>query len=460
MNIQTLRKSISGSITTQADVEYDSVRRDLVWNGRKPHRYPEIIVKAKTAADVQAAVKFAAATGRRVSPRGGGHQFTGVALQNSVVIDLSAMNALEIDVETKTARAQPTVTNGKLAAALGDAGLAFPTGHCASVPLSGYLLGGGFGWNAGSWGIACHNVLSVQVVLADGSLVEASETENPEIFWAVRGAGPEFFGIVTEYRIRVFDLPKTIRTSVWTYDIDMIGAVEGWMSLTMKTAPRNVEFTAHMWSARGPQEGAPGKTVSAIATIFADSEEEAAATLALIETGAPAGALDVQLAMETPFEVLYLIVGQSYPEGWRYAVDTNWSTSPSGLLKGLAEAVKAAPSAQSYAIGVVLPPMDGKAMPDAAFSMAGPVFGCTYSIWQDEKADDENIGWMRKTSASLAPIAIGHYVGEADLDLPGRLEGCYAPQVLEKLRRLQAKYDPEGVFKRRFAKAQPLRLAS
>ena len=458
MNYETLIKTVRGTVTTQMNPEYDSVRQDLIWNGRKPYRYPEIIIKAKDAADVQAAVKFAASTGRRVSPRGGGHQFSGIALQDCVVIDLSEMNALEIDVEAKTARAQPTVTNGKLAAALGDVGLAFPTGHCTSVPLSGYLLGGGFGWNAGEWGIACHNVIGVQVVLADGSLIEASETENPDIFWAVRGAGPEFFGVVTEYRIRVFDLPRAIRTSVWTYAIEEIDAVESWISRTMPIVPRNVEFTAMMSSAPEPLAGVASKTVTGIATIFADTEEEAAATLALIADGAPEGALDVQLGFDTTFEVLYLIVGQSYPEGHRYAVDTNWSADPSGLLTRLANAVKEAPSPRSYAIGVVLPPMDGRAMPDGAFSMAGPAFSSTYAIWPDEDADAANFDWLRDTSAAIAPISLGHYVGEADLDVGGKLERCYAPEALARLRALQHKYDPRGMFKRRIAAAPMLRM--
>lgn len=460
MNYETLIKTVRGTVTTQADPIYDSVRQDLIWNGRKPYRYPEIIIKAKDAADVQAAVKFAAATGRKVSPRGGGHQFSGIALQDSVVIDLSEMNALEIDVEAKTARAQPTVTNGKLAAALGDAGLAFPAGHCASVPLSGYLLGGGFGWNAGSWGIACHNVISVQVVLADGSLIEASETENPEIFWAVRGAGPEFFGVVTEYRIRLFDLPRAIRTSVWTYAIDEIEAVEAWISRTMTIVPRNVEFTAMMSSAPEPLAGVASKTVAGIATIFADTEEEADATLALISDGAPEGALDVQLGLDTPFEVLYLIMAQSYVENRRFGVDTNWSADAPGMLAQLAEAVAKAPSPESFAIGVILPPMDGQALPDAAFSMAGPAFSATYAIWQDEDMDGVNFDWLRDTSAAMAPISIGHYVGEADLDVGGKLERCYAPAALERLRALQRKYDPHGVFKRRIAAAATLRLAS
>jgi FAD/FMN-containing dehydrogenase len=351
------------------------------------------------------------------------------------------------------------VTNGRLVTALAAHGLAFPAGHCASVPLSGYLLGGGFGWNSGHWGMACHNVESVEVVLADGSIVNASATEHEDIFWAARGAGPEFFGIVTEYRLRLHDLPRAIRTSVWTYRLDGISQVERWMSRTMGVVPANVEFTAMISSASPELAGKAAKTVSAVATIFADTEEEAAATLSRIVDGAPEGALAIQLDMETPFEVLYLMIGHSFPEGRRYAADTNWSEDPAGLMSGLARAVEAAPSPESFALGVVLPPQRGERMPDAVFSMTGPAFGCAYAVWQDERSDAENFAWLRDASADVAPISLGHYVGEADLDLVERSRGSFSAAAYYRLRHLQQKYDPNGLFHRPGISSEPLRKA-
>lgn len=459
MELKALRKSVRGSVTARTDAAYEATRTGLLWNGRKPDRFPEIVVKAKDAADVQAAVRFAAANGMRVSARGRGHHWSTIALQDSIVVDLSEMDALDVDPQARTARAQPTVTNGRLAEALAEHGLAFPTGHCASVPLSGYLLGGGFGWNAGVWGIACHNVESVEVVLADGSLVRASETENAEIFWAARGAGPEFFGIVTEYRLRLHPLPRAIRTSNWTYALEEIDAVERWMSRTMGIVPPNVEFTAMISSAPPPLAGQATKTVTAVATVFADTQGEAEATLALIAARAPEHPLQAQLGMETPFPVLYEVIGQFFPEGRRYAADTNWSADPAGLMAAMADAVEAAPSAESFALGVVLPPPNGEAMPDAAFSMAGPAFGCIYAAWQDEQQDVENITWLRGASAAIAPISLGHYIGEADLDLPERSRGSFSPTAFERLKRLQRKYDPAGLFHRPGSATEQLRKA-
>ncbi|MBL8905097.1 MAG: FAD-binding oxidoreductase [Rhizobiales bacterium] len=448
MDIDALKQTVRGAVTTRGDAGYEGTRAGLLWNGRKPERYPEIVVKAMDAGDVQAAVRFAARNGLRVSARGGGHNFSCVSLQDGLVVDLGAMDRLGIDVEKRTATAGPGVTNSRLAAALTEHGLAFPVGHCASVPVSGYLLGGGFGWNSGAWGIACHNVASVEVVLADGSLITASETENPEIFWAARGAGPEFFGIVTEYRLRLQDLPRTIRTSVWSYSLDRIDAVERWMSATMRILPSNVEFTAVMSSAPPPLADRAAKTVAAVATIFAASEEEAAATLAKIQSGAPEGALAAQLGMETPFDVLYRIIGQFFPEGRRYAADTHWSADPAALLRGLADSVSAAPSPETFALAVVLPPTASQAIPDTAFSMIGPAFGAAYAIWRDSKNDAENFTWVRQASERAASYSLGHYIGEADLDLPERARGSFSAAAYARLCSLQRKYDPAGLFHR------------
>ncbi|CCF18383.1 FAD linked oxidase-like [Pseudorhizobium banfieldiae] len=448
MNIEKLRKAVQGTVWTRESADYQSVRSGLLWNGRKPDRFPEIVVRAMTTADVQAAVSFAAESGRRVVVRGGGHHFSAIALQDCLVIDLGGMNGLQVDPQARIAQAQPAVTNGMLATALSEHGLAFPTGHCASVPLSGYLLGGGIGWNAGAWGIACHNVQSVEVVLADGSRVVASETDNPDVFWAARGAGPEFFGVVTQYRLRLHDLPRAIRTSVWTYPISQVNRVEQWMSRTMQVVPRNVEFTAVFSSAPPPLAGQATKTISAIATVFAATEDEAQATLAQVAAGAPQDALDIQQSLETPLEVLYLMIGQFFPEGRRYAADTNWTADPARQMEIMAKAVVAAPSAESFAIGVVLPPPDGARMPQAAFSMVGPAFGCTYAVWGDARQDSANLAWMRTTSEKIAPISLGHYIGEADLDLDERLAGSFSREAFERLQHLQRTYDPSGLFHR------------
>lgn len=462
MNFDDLRRSVSGDVVTREEAHYAATRNALVWNGRKPARYPDAIVRVASVADVQAAVRFAAAAGLRVSARGAGHQFSGIAVQEGIVLDLSALDHIEVDTDQMIAYVGPTVRNGDAARIFGEHGLAFPLGHCASVPLSGYLLGGGFGWNSGQWGVACFNVASVDVVLADGKVHRASETENPEVFWAARGAGPEFFGIVVAYRLRLQPLPHATTTSIFTYPVEEAVRVERWMHETMKVVPANVEFTFMTSSAPPPLSEKVSKVVTGIATVFAHTAEEASAILGKIASLAPSGALDMQQYIPTPFDVLYAIIGQFFPEGHRYAVDTFWSGPDNyGVLVKLANETAKAPSPRSFSLGVVLPPPAlEQPMPDAAFSMAGPVFACAYSIWEDPAADDANRAWISQVARVMAPTTIGAYVGEADLDRPRRLQESYSPAVWRKLQMLQTKHDPKGMFRNAQSMAASLRSAA
>jgi FAD/FMN-containing dehydrogenase len=444
-----LRRALRGTLITREEEDYASTRAGLLFNGRKPDRHPRLIVRAADVADVQTVVRFAAKQNLPISVLGSGHNWSGIALQDGILLDLGALNQVAIDADARIAEVGPAVTNRTLARLLSGQDLAFPVGHCGTVSLSGYLLGGGFGWNPGEWGIATFGVDSLDVVTADGELRRASATENQDVFWAARGGGPEFFGIVTRYRLRLRPLPHAITTSVWTYPIEHIAEVERWMSDAMNTGPSNVEFTAAMTSAPPPLTGSTAKVVSAIATVFADSAAEANATLARIGANAPAGALDVKANMPTPFDVLYDIMAQFFPDGARYAADAFWSNETTGgIFRGLADSVAAAPSPASFATGVILPARSfgPRELPDAAFSMLGRVFGAAYAIWTEPSEDESQRAWLRAAADALAPVTIGHYVGEADLERPERMTGCFATAAWTRLQALRQQHDPAGLF--------------
>lgn len=313
MNIEKLKASVKGAVIPVFDPSFKAASEALLWNGRKQSAQPRLIVKATCIPDVIATVRFAAEAGLRVSPRGGGHNFSGIAQQDGIVLDLGALNRIWIDRSARIAEVGPAATNADLASALEAQGLAFPVGHCASVPMSGYLLGGGFGWNSGSWGYGFSNVESIDVVLADGVLRRVSETEHADIFWAARGAGPEFFGVVVGYRLRLKPLPLAITTVVRVYPLTAVKDVLAWMKAAMDVVPNFVEFTAAMQSAPGSDGSA--KVLVAIATVFADDPAEASAIHGRIAALAPEGAFDVQPEMPTPIGVLYEIIGQFFPSG-------------------------------------------------------------------------------------------------------------------------------------------------
>ena len=445
MNLNELRASLRGDVVEPGAADYADAADALIFNGRKPAQRPCAVVRPACVEDVQAAVRFAARTGLTVSARGSGHGWSGVAVQEGIVLDLSALDDIQIDAAARIAEVGAAAKNGALAERLSEHGLAFPFGHCAGVSLSGYLLGGGIGWNIGQWGIACFSVEGADVVTADGALRRASATENPELFWAVRGAGPAFFGVVVRYRLRLQPLPRAIMLASWTYPLDRIAEVERWMTGSIAVAPRNVEFSVKMLTVPGA-----GKVAVGVATVFADTEDEARTTLARIADWAPAAAIASQEPMPVTFASLFAIVGQLEPDGSRAGHDTFWSDDAASTFALMARQIEAAPSPESVAIGLVLRArLAGPgAMPDAAFSRYGTAFGELHACWHDPAQDARNLDWLRSGADDVAQVTTGHYVNGADLERPGWLEGCYGSAALARLNVLRAAYDPRGLFKR------------
>lgn len=442
MNTDILKKRIRGAVITALEPRLAAASDDLIWNGRKPARRAKLIVRAAGAEDVAEAVRYAAQNGLTVSPRGGGHQFTGISTQADMVIDLSRLDGLKIDVQSRSARVEPAVTNARMAAALERHGLAFPLGHCGSVPMSGYLLGGGVGWNSAEWGFACFSVTAVEVVLADGRIVTANPKDHAEVFWAARGAGPDFFGVVTAYHVALQPARKAVSTAIRIFAASAVANVADWAETVMAKAPACVEFTTKV----SPSPNGP--MLAVIATVFADTDGEACAIHRALAEGAPQ-ALQVIGPMPTPFTALYEATDPSMPKGQRYAVDTVWSDGRYGeILARIVLGMSFAPSMSSMAL-VVLRSNAVSTPSDAAFSCHGRVFGALYAIWDQAEGDAANMGWLRVSIDTVAPICTGAYVGEADLERPHRALPTLTLAVQERLRQLRAAHDPKGVFLRR-----------
>ncbi len=442
MNIDILQKRLRGAVITTNEPHLAAASDALIWNGRKPACRAKLIVRAACAQDVAEAVRFAADHGLTVSPRGGGHQFSGIAAEADMVVDLGALDGLKLDVEARTARVEPAVTNLRLAGALERHDLAFPLGHCGSVPMSGYLLGGGVGWNSAEWGFACFSVTAVEVVLADGRMVTANANEHTDIFWAARGAGPEFFGVVTAYHLALKSAAKATSTAIRVYPAAAAAEVAAWAETVMSRAPACVEFTCKVTPT------SDGPVIAALATVFARSDAEACAIHTALAEGAP-NALQVIGPMPTPFGALYEATAHSTPEGWRYAVDTVWSDADFGKVLGrIVQDMARAPSEGNMALAVLRPnAVETPAV--AAFSRDGRIFGALYAIWQDANEDASNLGWLRASIDGIAPICTGAYVGEADLERPDRALPTLSAAVRARLAGLRATYDPSGLFSRR-----------
>lgn len=446
-----LQRSVAGKVTARDAKGYETLRGSLVWNARKPKRRPDLIVEAASVADVREAVRFARRRGLKVSVRGGGHHSSGTALrEGGLLIDVGALRAVEIDAADKTALAQPGVRGGELAAKLAGQGLAFPCGHCSTVPLGGYLLGGGFGWNAGEWGVACWNVRGVDVVTARGELLHADENDHADLFWAARGAGPGFFGVVVGYRLQLFDLPTAIETTTLLYPLGKAGDLARWAAHTGPELPRNVELVLLCLGAPAHLVKHHPRVCTVSATVFARSHQEAVTALQPVAACPVEGSLAKEVNLPASFDSLFGMMDAVFPDGKRCAMDTLWLAGDAGkLLARAAEEYQHAPSPRSLLLCVVPPPPppDAPPLPDCAFSMVGPVnLGC-YAIWDDASADAENVAWLRRTTDAFSDATLGYYVGETDFDAgASRSRGSFSPASWRRLAELRKKYDPAGVF--------------
>ncbi|NJN96970.1 MAG: FAD-dependent oxidoreductase [Anaerolineales bacterium] len=198
--LQELNVGLRGQLIRRGDAGYDQARQ--LWNGAVD-KHPALIVRSQTAQDVVLAVNFARSHSLPVSVRAGGHNGVGLALvDDGLVIDLSQMKRVQVDAARRIARAEPGLTIGEFTRILEPYGLLIPTGTCSGTGIAGMTLGGGIGWLTGRFGLAIDNVLSFEVVTADGRLLKASAEENSDLFWGLRGGGGNF-GVVTaiEYQL-------------------------------------------------------------------------------------------------------------------------------------------------------------------------------------------------------------------------------------------------------------------
>jgi FAD/FMN-containing dehydrogenase len=453
MDLKELQSRVTGTITIASDSHYERMRRAMVWNRLVPERRPRIIVQAANENAVVEAVRFARANKLKVAVRGGGHSWVGFSLRDdSLLIDVGRLKNISIDGDACVAVIQPAVRSRDFNRALVAQNLAFPVGHCATVPMSGFLLNGALGWNYNAWGPGCFSIEAARVVTADGDLVVTSEKENADLRWALRGAGPGFFAIVTEYTLRVYSAPQAITTSNYYYPLPLSEEVAAWGAGIARELPRQAELTIFV-AAAPPTiasccDASNGLACIVSGTAFVDSASEAASMLDVLD-GCPVigDCLLKESNLPTPIDALHDISATLWPEDHRYLADTLWTNSPQKVLATAAEHLLHRPSPKSFLILVFSTGPEREAFPDGAFSMTADACALCYGIWERPEDDVVNTVWHRATIAALDEFAVGHYIGESDIVAdPRRAERSYSKQNWERLKTLRDKYDPDRLF--------------
>lgn len=237
------RVSGKGETIAKGAPGFDPALLSTSFNARDPGRRPDLIVQANDAAEVIAAVRRARVEGLTIGLRSGGHSWAQNHIRDGgMLIDLSRLNGIAINEAEATAVIGPGCLAGELNAALARRKLFFPVAHARTVGMGGFLLQGGFGWNSRTNGLACQSVIGIDVVLADGTLVHASERENADLLWAARGAGPGFFGVVVGFHLRLYRRPKFVGLKLQVFCIRHLEEVMAWADRMGPEVSPSVEF--------------------------------------------------------------------------------------------------------------------------------------------------------------------------------------------------------------------------
>jgi FAD/FMN-containing dehydrogenase len=429
-----------GRVFERGDDGYERARCDAVWNARTPQRYPDLIVQAEAEEDMIRAVRSARSEAMKIGVRSGGHSWAGNHLRDGgMLLDVSRLDTIEIDREAMTATVGPGCRGNDALAILAEHDLFFPAGHCEGVALGGYLLQGGFGWNGRVHGPACMSVEAIDVVTADGEQVRADETEHADLFWAARGSGPGFFGAVSRFHLRLYPRPRHVANGVFLYPIDVFEQVFRWAHEIGPRVPRAMELMVIVHrDLSGELE------IAVTAPVLADSAEEAAAALALLETcpvldRAKAAAPNVEVRLAD----LYAAVHASYPDEHRYSADNMWTHAPvEELLPGLRRIAETMPGAPSHMLWMNWG--SSPARPEMAYSVEDDTYIALYGVWQDPAADEANVAWVAERMAEMASLSSGIQLADENL---GRRPARFVSEAnLARLDQVRAKYDPDGLF--------------
>jgi len=269
-----------GVVLTPSDRDFTRAILGTSFNARDPGRRPDLVIQANDVFEVIAAVKRAGRENLKIGICSGGHSWAQNHIRDGgMMLDLARLNSIAIDREAKTAIVGPGVLSGDLDAAAQRAGFFFPVAHAYTVGIGGFLLQGGFGWNSRMVGLACESVIGLDLVLANGDLVHASEQENADLYWAARGSGPGFFAVVVRFHLRLHARPKFTGLKLQVFRMKHLEEVFAWADRVGPQVSPHVEFQMVL-NRKAMGIGAPG--IEVLAPVMTDSAKAAREAVAFI----------------------------------------------------------------------------------------------------------------------------------------------------------------------------------
>ena len=440
--ISSLRADLNGNVIAPDDPGYDDARR-VFFTGFD--RRPAAIVRVADASDVSRIVNLARETGAELAVRSGGHSRAGYGTsEGGIVLDLSEMNAVEIDPEGRTAWAQTGITAGDYTKATGEHGLATGLGDTASVGVGGITLGGGIGFLVREHGLTIDDVLGAEVVTADGELLKVDEDTHPELFWALRGGGGNF-GVATRLRFRLHEIDEVVGGMLM---LPASAEVIVGLVAAAEAAPEELSVIANVTKAP-PLPFVPaeqhGKPVVMARMVYAGDAEAGERAIA------PIRALATPLAdMVRPIRYPEIYEG---PEGPRPAIDGGTNVLVDGLGPGAGEVIlehletstAQIPAAQLRVLGGAMARVPDDA---TAFGYRGAKLMVNVAA-MDESPEEgpEHKAWASSLATALSDGTAAAYVGFLGDEGEQGVRRAYPPATLDRLAQVKRQYDPENLFR-------------
>jgi FAD/FMN-containing dehydrogenase len=445
--IDEFKSHFRGDLLLPNDASYEEVRQ--IWNAMIDRR-PALIARCASSEDVVQAVKFARKHNLIVSIRGGGHNIAGNAVcDDGLMIDLSLMKRVKVDQKARRAIVEPGCTLADFDAAAQIHGLATPLGINSSTGVAGLTLGGGFGWLSRKYGMTIDNLLSADVVTADGSELHASEMENDDLFWGLRGGGGNF-AIVTNFEFRLHPVGPNVLSGLIVFPFDQAKSIITQFARFTESMPD--DLNVWMVTRKAPPlpflpENVHGKEIVALALCYAGAPAEGEK---LIEPLRRFGTAHGEHIGVQPYTAWQQVFDPLLTKGARnYWKSHNFARISEGAIDAIIEYASMLPSSQCE---IFIGTIGGQTTRVAPEAMAYSSRDANYVLnvhgrWESAAEDERGIAWAREFFAKAQPFASGGaYINFLTQEETARIALAYGA-TYNRLVELKKKYDPTNFFR-------------